>query len=89
MTKKSKYLSVCKNVIQTNNKTIREGLDRPLEPPIRIQNGKWGDKVTCNDANLVVDGKVVGRIFYQPDAAVIKAGAKVVIEFFGEIEVVS
>lgn len=86
---KSKYISVCKNVIQTNNRTIREGLDRPIEPPIRIQDGKWGGKVNCHDANLVVDGKVVGRIFYQPDTAVIKAGAKVVIEFFGDVEVVA
>ncbi len=87
MTKK--YISVCKNVIQTNNKTIREGLDRELAPPIRIQNGKSGDKVTCNHALLKDShGAVIGRIFYQADAAIIKCGAKVVIEFDGEIEVV-
>ncbi len=86
---KPKYISVCKNVIQTNNRTIREGLDRPIEPPIRIQDGKWGGKVNCSDATLVVDGKPVGRIFYQPENAIIKAGAKVVIEFYGDVEIVS
>ena len=85
---KPKYISVCKNVIQTNNKTVREGVDRPLLPPIRIQEGKWGDKVNCTDARLMVDGKEVGRIFYQPDP-IIKAGAKVVVEFYGDIEIVS
>lgn len=89
MKPKPKYISVCKNVIQANNRTIREGLDRPIEPPIRIQDGKWGNKVNCNEAAMLVDGKVVGRIFYQPDEAIIKAGAKVVIEFYGDFEIVS
>jgi hypothetical protein len=86
---KSKFISVCKNVIGTNNKTIREGLDRPIIPPIRIQNGKSGDKVTCNTAVLRDShGEIIGKIHYQPDKAIINSGAKVVIEYFGDIEVV-
>lgn len=84
----TKFISVCKNVIMANNKTRRENLDRPIQPPIRIQRGKSGPKVTCNEANLVVDGKTVGRIYYREDA-IIAAGAKVVIEFYGDIELVS
>lgn len=83
------YVSVCKNKIQTNNRIIREGSDEPLSPPIRFQHGKSAtERTVCNEANLVFDGKIVGRIAYSPDKAHIKAGAKVVIEFFGDIEVV-
>lgn len=83
------FLSVCKNVIQRNNKTIREGLDRPIEPPIRIQTGKSGAKVTCNEAILRDShGTEIGRIHYQPSDPILKCGAKVAIEFYGEIEVV-
>lgn len=90
MSKKSTFISVCKNKIQTNNKIIREGRDEPLSPPIRFQIGKsTKDRVVCNEANLVYDGKVVGRISYSPEKAQIAAGAKVVIEFFGDMEVVS
>lgn len=84
------YISVCKNKIQTNNKIIREKRDEELHPPIRFQHGKHAkERVVCNEANLVVDGVVVGKITYSPDAAQIKAGAKVVIEFYGDIEVIS
>lgn len=85
----TKFISVCKNVIMANNKTIREKLDRIIHPPIRIQTGKSGEKVTCNTALLKdSNGEVIGKIWYQPDGAIIKAGAKVVIEYYGDIEVV-
>lgn len=84
----SKFVSVCKNVIQQNNKTVREQTGASLQPPIRIQNGKWGDKVNCTEAVFKdANGNPVGRIFYEPDP-IIKCGAKVVIEFYEEIEVV-
>ena len=87
--KKSSFISVCKNVIMANNRTIREGLDRPIEPPIRIQSGKSGAKVTCNEAILRgSDGEPIGRIHYQAACPILKCGAKVAIEFYGEIEVV-
>lgn len=83
------YISVCKNKIQTNNRIIREGSDEPLSPPIRFQHGKsTTERTVCNEANLMIGGQVVGRIAYSPEKPHIKAGAKVVIEFFGDIEVV-
>lgn len=83
------FLSVCKNLIQHNNKIIRENRDDPLLPPIRIQYGKTKRKVTCNSAELLDGwGNVVGRIYYHADKAIIKAGAKVVIEYYHEIKVV-
>lgn len=87
--KKPAFISVCKNKIQANNKRIRLGLDEALEPPIRFQIGKGSrDRVVCNGANLMVGGEVVGRITYTPNKAQIKAGAKVTIEWFGDIEVI-
>lgn len=83
------FISVCKNVIQRNNKIIREGRDEPLDPPIRFQLGKSGGRNVCNEAELLVDGKVVGRIFYKPDKAILKHGPKVVIEFYGEVKAVT
>ena len=83
------YISVCKNKIQTNNRIIREGSSEPLSPPIRFQHGRsTAERTVCNEANLMVGGQVVGRIAYSPDKPHIKAGAKVVIEFFGDIQVV-
>lgn len=89
MLPKSWFISVCKNVIQGNNKTLREGLDRPLLPPIRFQRGKSGEKLTCNEAILRDSaGEVIGRIHYQAACPILKCGAKVAIEFYGDIEVV-
>jgi len=86
---KKTYVSVCKNVIQRNNKIKREGLDEALSPPIRIQNGKWGDKTTCTEAVFKdAAGNIVGRIFYETDP-ILKCGAKVAIEFYGDVEVVA
>lgn len=86
---KSYFISVCKNVIMSNNKKIREGSSEELSPPIRFQHGKSSKKRTvCNHAELTVDGKVVGRITYTPDKAQIAAGAKVTIEWYGDINVV-
>lgn len=87
--KKPWFISVCKNVIQRNNKIIRENLAEPLGQPVRFQHGKWGDRNVCNEAELIVDGKVVGRVFYKPDKAILKHGPKVVIEFYGDVKAVA
>lgn len=80
------YISVCKNVIQSNNK---RGWNDP-DPAIRISRTKSG-KATARAFAIAIkdaEGKVVARILTTRDGRpLIKAGAKVVIETKYDVEV--
>lgn len=72
------FISVCKNVIQSNNKN---GWVNP-EPTIRVSNTPSG-KVTkrCHTVGIVdKDGNIVARMLATQDGKpVIKCGAKVAL----------
>lgn len=72
------YISVCKNVIASNNKRNWENPD----PAIRVSNTPSG-KVTKRAHTLAIkdaNGNIVARIVSTQDgSAVIKCGAKVAI----------
>jgi hypothetical protein len=74
----SNYISVCKNVIASNNK--RGWVD--ADPSIRVSNSPSG-KVTKRAHTLAIkdkDGNIVARIVSTQDGSpVIKCGAKVAI----------
>lgn len=81
------YISVCKNVIASNNK---RNWQEP-SPAIRVSNTPSG-KVVRRAHNLLIkdkDGNVVARVVSSQDGSpVIKCGAKVAIitEYETEIE---
>jgi len=81
------YISVCKNVIASNNK--RNWVDP--DPAIRVSGTKAG-KVTHRAHTLAIrdkDGNVVARIVSTQDGnPVIKCGAKVAIITEYEPEIV-
>lgn len=81
------YISVCKNVIATNNK---RGWENP-DPAIRVSNTKSG-KVTNRAHTLAIkdkDGNIVARIVSTQDGQpVIKCGAKVAIITEHDVEVI-
>lgn len=81
------YISVCKNVIQSNNKKGWINAD----PAIRISRTKSGKAVARGFTVAIKDaaGNTVARIHTTKDGkALIKAGAKVVIETLYDVEVV-
>lgn len=80
------YISVCKNIIQSNNK---KGWNDP-DPAIRISRTKSG-KATGRGFTVAIKdaaGNIVARIRTTKDGkAIIKAGAKVVIETVHDVEI--
>lgn len=87
MSKKPNYISVCKNVIASNNKA---GWVEP-QPAIRVSRSPSG-KVTKRAHTLLIKdaaGNVVARIVSSQDGKpVISCGAKVAIitEYETEVE---
>lgn len=80
------YISVCKNVIQSNNK---RGWCDP-DPAIRVARTKTGKASSRGFTVAIKDGagNVVARIRTTRDGRpIIKAGAKVVIETKYDVEV--
>lgn len=72
------YISVCKNVIQSNNK--RNWIDP--EPTIRVSNTKSGKvQVKAHEIGITdKDGNIVARLVATKDGRpVIKCGAKVAL----------
>lgn len=80
------YISVCKNVIQSNNK---RGWNNP-DPAIRVSRTKSG-KAIARGFNVAIkdeQGNTVARIITTRDGRpLIKAGAKVIIETKYDVEV--
>jgi hypothetical protein len=75
---KKNYISVCKNVIMSNNK---RGWEDP-DPAIRVSTSPSGKAVDhCFEAGILDEnGKIVARIITTKDGTpVLKSGAKVAI----------
>jgi len=80
------YISVCKNVIQSNNK--RNWIDP--SPAIRVSNTPSGKVVMRGHTVLIKDkaGVVVAKMVSTKDGKpVIKCGAKVALTTVYEVEV--
>lgn len=81
------YISVCKNVIASNNK--RDWIEP--DPAIRVSNTKSG-KVTHRAHTLAIkdaDGNVVARVVSTQDGQpVINCGAKVAIITEHDVEAI-
>lgn len=81
------YISVCKNIIQSNNK---RGWNEP-DPAIRVSKTKSGKAIARGFTVGIkdADGNIVATIRTTKDGnPIIKAGAKVVIETVYDVQVV-
>lgn len=82
MAGKPTFISVNRQAIAKNNKLTNPD---EMEPPIRVAKGS--KKVLTKQVDFTDgSGNVLGRVRYDPHHAINGAGAKVVIEWYGDYE---
>jgi hypothetical protein len=69
------YIHINRNIIQQNAKAIAENRPQDVQPPIRFQDGKYGESIYCYRLAFTA-----GEILYSADKALLPCGAKLVIQ---------